>query len=62
MNFCFLTDHRFPSPTTSNEQASALDIGREIKKIKEVISYLTNFISYLPVKGKTRSICQILGV
>lgn len=29
-----------------------LDTGREIDKIKEAISYLTNFISYFPMKGK----------
>jgi len=51
--FCFLIDNKFQSLAISNKQAStALGTGRETEKIKEAISYLTNFISYFPMKGK----------
>lgn len=49
---CFLIDDKVQSLTISNKPARGLDTGREIEKIKEAISYSTNFISYFPTKGK----------
>lgn len=47
------SDNKFQSLAISNKQAGrALDTGRRTEKIKEAISYLTNFISYFPMKGE----------
>lgn len=64
---CFLIDDKVQSLTISNKPARGLDTGREIEKIKEAISYSTNFISYFPTKGKGKKkkqpgVCQILSV